>query len=211
MSAESINLPWSIKNVKGLFWGMVLGVMFVPILFFLSILAWFSTMMFLTYPLIIISVLILYIIYKPAKRFSDVIGALNFELLEVKKNGWGTLKFTTVTHGEFFLYYFTGGKYSSPYYKLWIITPKEVSTEYPDERRIWIRASWFNRIRKELGPNKYVDESELADIKSLSSLEFEKNRGKNTIVAILSDKWLYSEAHDVLRSLKILREIEDMI
>ncbi|UCG68218.1 MAG: hypothetical protein JSV09_10370 [Thermoplasmata archaeon] len=211
MSTESINLPWSIRNVKGLFWGMVLGALSVPILFFLSAILWSLTITLIVFPIIVLIVPILYVIYKPAKRFSDVINALNFELLGVKKNGWDTLMFTTVTDGEFFLYYHSGGKYSSPYYKLWIITPKEILTKHPKERKIWVRSSWFNRKREKPGPNKYVDESELEGIKSLRSLNFEKIRQKNGIVAILSDKWLYSEVDDVLRTLKILQEIEDNI
>jgi hypothetical protein len=212
MSYDSKNLPWSIRNTKGLLWGMILGTIAVPVLIFVSIKGgWTPIIMLLFYPVIIISVMGLYMIYKPAKRFAEVIDALNFELVDVRRKGWDTLKFTTVSEGEFFLYYYSGSKHSSAYYKLWIITKKKVPISNGDELEIWGKPSWFDRKKEEKGSNKYVDVSELKDIKSLSCVRFEKIDGQNGITTIIFDKWLYSETSDVLKILKILREIEDKI
>jgi hypothetical protein len=212
MSYDSINLPWSLRNVKGLFWGIIMGSVAVPIVFIGAIFVGGPLdLMFFGFPVLLLLVMGMYFIYKPAKRFSEVVEALNFDLLDVKKTKLWTMKFTTLTEGEFSLYYFSGSKNRSAYYRLWITTPKKVPTEYPDQKRIWTRPSWFDRKKEKPPSNPYVDEARLEDIKSLSRLYFEDFQGVSSIEAILTDKWLYSETDDLLEALKIMREIEDRI
>ncbi len=212
MSYDSINMPWTLRNVKGLFWGIILGSIAIPVMFIVGIFAGGSLYyMLLMFPVILLTVMGMYMIYKPAKRFSEVVEALNFDLLDIKKTKLWTMKFTTLTEGEFSLYYFSGGKNRSAYYRLWITTPKKVPTEYPDQKRIWTRPSWFDRKKEMPTPNPYVDEARFEEIKSLRRIYFENFQGINSIEAILSDKWLYSETDDLLETLRIMREIEEMI
>jgi hypothetical protein len=212
MSYDSINLPWSIRNVKGLFWGIMLGSIAIPMMFIVGIFARGPLyFMFLMFPVFLLIVMGMYFIYKPAKRFSEVVEALNFDLLDVRKTKLWTMKFNTLTEGEFSLYYFSGSKHQAAYYRLWIITQKTVPSMHPDGRRIWKRPSWFDRNKDEPYPNEFADAARFNDIRSLSRIEFGSVDGMNSIEAILSDKWLYSETDDVLETLRIMREIEDRL
>ncbi len=54
-----------------------------------------------------------------------------------------------------------------------------------------------------------VSNLQLNGIKSLREIKIETLKGKNRIVAILNDKWFYSETHDILSTLNILWKIDE--
>ncbi len=157
--------------------------------------------------------LILYSIYLRSKRFAGVIDALGFELLDVRFENWKTMRFTTLTFGEFFLYYFGGSEDYSAYYKLWISTQKRVSVPQGNDFVIWKKPSWFQKIKNK-GENStpyYISKFQIEGIKSLSSLKIEITASENKIAAYLDDKWLHSEIPDLLKTLEVLRFIEEKI
>jgi hypothetical protein len=157
--------------------------------------------------------MILYSIYTRSRRFAGVINALGFELLDVKFENWKTMKFTTLTFGEFFLYYFGGSEDYSAYYKLWISTQKRVPVPQGNDFVIWKRPSWFQKIinKGENPPQYYISKSQIEGIESLSRLKIEITPFENKIAAYLDDKWLHSEIPDLLKTLEVLRFIEERI
>jgi hypothetical protein len=149
--------------------------------------------------------------YNHTLKFADVVNALNIDITDLEVVKLNTLKFSTLSHGDFTLYYDNGGKYSNPYYKVWITTPKILPNRDFEDLEKWNEDTFYQRYgeKKTLPLPGYVSLSVVANIKSLKEIRFEWGSITNKIVATLDDEWLYSETHDILRTIKILRSIEN--
>ncbi len=204
-----INLLWAIRHIKAFRVGTILCVLFAVSLFLFFLISYeFSTLSIMV--IFIMIAMSLNFMYNHTLKFTDVVNALNMDITNLEVEKLNTLRFDTISHGKFTLYYDDGGRYANAYYKMWITTSKSLPTRYDLDLDIWDRNAFYKRLNEEKDTtlSDYVTLSDVADIKSLLDIKFEWGPIANRIVATLDDRWLYSETLDILRTLKILRRIE---
>jgi hypothetical protein len=158
-------------------------------------------------------------IYNQMKRYARIVKALDPELIEVNvlKDSffeYGILKIKTITQGEFFLLNIPnrGHPGMRSIYKLWIVTDKNLPVKEGEKRYLWKKMKGQEEgtiIEPELA--HYIPQNQLDSLKVLHRIQFEFLEGENRIAALFYEFLLYSETKDILRTLDILREIEEMI
>jgi hypothetical protein len=187
--------------------------------FFLAVLSFLYFLMTLEASLVSFSVFFLFsgitmgFVHTYASRFDQVIKALGFDFIDVKAETWNTLMFETNEYGDFTLKYDVDGKHRGARYKVWIITKRNL----PAGCNKWLdngdKDVFYRKNRKEeVTPIKeFVTPADVVYIRSLRELRFERGYIANRIIATLDDMWFYSETPDILRTLKLMRKIEDQL
>jgi hypothetical protein len=211
-STNSPRLPWRIRHVSTLY-GLVVLSLLISVLLFLLSLTYYFGLFFILFLFLIFDSALLYRLYKSAVRFAEVVSALNMDITDARFVNWSTLKVNTSTQVEFFLHYHPGDKHSNPHYKAWITTTKKPPEFERGYATIWHKPSISEKLRNKevIEYPEYLSPWRLEEIKSLHSMWFSTDSGKTTINAHLDDKWFYSETQDLLRTLEVLRDIEQSI
>jgi hypothetical protein len=211
-STSSPHLPGRIRHVGTLYGLVVLSLLISVLLFLLSLIYYFG-LYFILFLLFFVGSVLLHRLYKSAVRFAEVVSALNMDIIDARFVNWSTLKVSTVTQEEFFLYYHPGDKRSNPHYKVWITTTKKPPAFERGYAAIWHKPSISEKlhIKEDIDYPEYLSPWRLEEIKSLYSMWFSTISGKTTINALLNDKWLYSETQDLLRTLEVLSDIEQSL
>jgi hypothetical protein len=153
------------------------------------------------------------------KRYARIVKALYSELIEVKvlKESffeYGILKIKTLSHEEFFLINIPdrGHPGMRSIYKLWIVTDKNFPVKEDEKRYLWKKTRQQKKgtiVDQEFA--NYIPQIQLDSIKSLHRIQFEVQEGENRIAALFYEILLYSETEDILRTLEILRDMEERI
>lgn len=209
--------PWCIRYVNHLLICIILCVLLIPV--YLMIYSYFALTIFVSL-LFIFSILmialLLFLIYRPIKRFANIIKALSLEPSEMVIERLSTLKVNSPVSGQFSVHYGSGGSlpgiryWSSSYYKIWIPTNKKNLKKKSNEYLIWTKPSFFSKLLNKRNTSllKYLSLFQLNEIKALESLRFENTDGENRIVAILDDRWLFSITPDIVKTIDVLKEIK---
>jgi hypothetical protein len=212
-----VEKPWMVRN-KNIFLGVTVASISAVLLTLYSHFLFFARNIWAIYVLVLVGTLaaiLSYQTYKSARRFDELIEALKDDIVDAKIRVSPILNFTlecsSMHHGRFSLYYFHGSRYERPYYKLWISTDKPI----PVKEKGFRRKLFEFKSRLEGGVDESladkVSDVELKEIKTLKLLTTEREKGENRIIAIIDDRWLYSETSDIIKSLELLRKIEKML
>ncbi len=204
-----IDVLWSVRHIESFRVGALLCILFL-FLVFLFFLIFYEPFMISLMVVIMITAMSLNIMYNNTQKFADVINALNIDLTNVAIVKLNTLRFNTISHGEFTLYYNDGGLYRNAHYKMWIRTTRSLPVRYYEDFNMWDIDTFYERFGddKDIPLPGYITLTDVEGIISLREIRFERGVMANRIVATLDDRWLYSETFDILLTLKILRKIE---
>ncbi|MDI6643219.1 MAG: hypothetical protein QMD95_04120 [Candidatus Hodarchaeaceae archaeon] len=172
--------------------------------------------------------------YSIAKRYNEVLNALEHDVVEARMGFFGrVLACQTLRFGKFSLRYKPRTKYSPAFYELRVPTskalpPKEMISFKPSRGFVWeldeldsldVSEEIEERMKKSLetGAWSLKEDSQLFEklpmerlkqLRSLIYIKTEKGAHENAWVARFDDKWLYSETPDIIECMKILREVE---
>jgi len=173
-----------------------------PALFLITFLGFFTLIMVEHY---------VFTLYTSATRFAEILNAIQHEIVSAKISGLEyspVLTCKTLEHGEFSLKYFPGSRYSPAWYRLWITTNKPLparETIFKKKGLLKKSPQLSERLKDRLLAEK------LMALKSLKYIMTESKRDKNRLVAMFDDRIRYSETHDIIECLKLLREIEEKL
>jgi hypothetical protein len=207
-----IDMLWSARHRDSFRVGLILCILFLLLILFFF-LVFFEPLILSFMVVVIIMAISLNFMYNHTQKFADVVNALNIDLTNAEIVKLNTVRFTTISHGKFTLYYNCGDIYNDAYYKIWIRTTKGLPVRYDNDFYMWGRDTFFKRFGddKEIPLSGYITLSDVDHIISLREIRFENGVIANRIVATLDDRWLYSETVDILKTLKVLRKIENKL
>jgi hypothetical protein len=158
--------------------------------------------------------LILWLHYIPAKRFFDLIrvfdkGTLKWGVVKEHARNY-TLRFISDEYGEFYLSYFPEES-AFAFYRLWIISDSYSKYIDGEKRVMWMRPTILDTIL-DIDPPEPSEDIPLRSVervRSLRKISLEEHADGNRIMAQVDDKYLRSDAQDLVRVLKILKKIDE--
>lgn len=201
-------LVWNIKHIQEILLGIIVCVTLFLITFSMLYSGYVHPCSLGLLLIFVVAAFVLYMFYKEAKRYNEILTALGPDLISVQFIYEKIMKFTSSRFGEFFMDYYPGNDSENPYYGVWIVLDKP--RVRIDRRRttLWSKPSWFKRTFGDPPkPHHSVPLNLVTQIKTLRKISIEGYNKKYRIVAILNDDWLYSETHDLLRTVEVLEYI----
>jgi hypothetical protein len=209
MEVLPLDLLWSVRHKEVLWTGWIFCVLLLALTgLLLLILPDPRLLLFII--VLAITAPIIYYEYEFVSGFSDILNALNLDLVDFEVEGSNTLRFDTVSFGRFWLCSEgTGGSGKAPF-RMWIRTTRSPPLRYGWDLTLWEKDNSLQKYDtdKSTARKGGIRIPDVTDISSLREIRFDRGSSTNRIVAVLDEMWIYYKGKDIQRTLEALREIE---